>query len=92
MQQILLWQKRKVILKIRRYFRWSEFDKSVDHISNKCDPLKFSWIYLVHQGVLCIALALSHQLKNKLLKEPKNNISKVYDFYKTRFTLKIIEK
>ena len=41
-----------------RYFTWSEFDKSVDHIANECKRLKLSGIYGVPRGGLCLAVAL----------------------------------
>ena len=77
---------------MRRYFTWNEFDKSVEHIANKCNSLKFSGIYGVPRGGLCLAVALSHQLKIKLLEEPKNNALIVDDVYETGFTLKNYRK
>ena len=52
------------------YFTWSEFDKSVEHIAKKCNFLKFSGIYGVPRGGLCLAVALSHKLKIKLISKP----------------------
>ena len=48
------------------YFTWSEFDKSVEHIANKCKIFEFSGIYGVPRGGLCLAVALSHKLKIEL--------------------------
>ena len=48
------------------YFTWDEFDKSVEHIANKCKFLEFSGIYGVPRGGLCLAVALSHKLKIEL--------------------------
>jgi len=45
------------------YFTWSEFDKSVEQIANKCKFKEFSGIYGVPRGGLCLAVALSHRLK-----------------------------
>ena len=45
------------------YFTWSEFDKSVEQIANKCRFKEFSGIYGVPRGGLCLAVALSHKLK-----------------------------
>ena len=56
-----------------KYFSWEEFDKSVEQIANKCKFLKFSGIYGVPRGGLCLAVALSHKLKINLIKEPKKN-------------------
>ena len=69
------------------YFTWSEFDKSVDYIANKCKFLEFSGIYGVPRGGLCLAVALSHKLKINLISEPIKNSLIVDDIYETGFTL-----
>ncbi len=69
------------------YFTWSEFDKSVDHIANKCKFLEFSGIYGVPRGGLCLAVALSHKLKVNLISEPIRNSLIVDDIYETGYTL-----
>ena len=69
------------------YFTWSEFDKSVEKIANKCKFLEFSGIYGVPRGGLCLAVALSHKLKINLISEPKNNSLIVDDVYETGITL-----
>ena len=69
------------------YFTWSEFDKSVDHIANKCKFLEFSGIYGVPRGGLCLAVALSHKLKINLVSEPIKNSLIVDDIYETGHTL-----
>ena len=69
------------------YFTWSEFDKSVEHIANKCKFLKFSGIYGVPRGGLCLAVALSHKLKVNLISEPIRNSLIVDDIYETGYTL-----
>ena len=69
------------------YFTWSEFDKSVEHIANKCKFLEFSGIYGVPRGGLCLAVALSHKLKIKLIAEPMKNSLIVDDIYETGITL-----
>ena len=69
------------------YFTWSEFDKSVEHIANKCEFLQFSGIYGVPRGGLCLAVALSHKLKINLISEPKKNSLIVDDIYETGVTL-----
>ena len=56
-----------------KYFTWSEFDESVEHIAKECEFLEFSGIYGVPRGGLCLAVALSHKLKIKLISEPINN-------------------
>ena len=71
-----------------RYFTWSEFDASVEHIANKCKLLEFSGIYGVPRGGLCLAVALSHKLKIKLISEPIKNSLIVDDVYETGTTLK----
>ena len=69
------------------YFSWSEFDKSVDHIANKCKFLEFSGIYGIPRGGLCLAVALSHKLKINLISEPIKNALIVDDIYETGYTL-----
>ena len=69
------------------YFTWSEFDNSVEHISNKCKFLEFSGIYGVPRGGLCLAVALSHKLKINLISEPIKNSLIVDDIYETGYTL-----
>ena len=68
-------------------FTWREFDKSVEHIANECKFLKFSGIYGVPRGGLCLAVALSHKLKINLISEPKKNSLIVDDIYETGITL-----
>ena len=70
------------------YFTWSDFDKSVVHIANKCKSLEFSGIYGVPRGGLCLAVALSHKLKINLISEPRKNTLIVDDVYETGITLK----
>ena len=69
------------------YFTWSEFDKSVEYIANKCKFLEFSGIYGVPRGGLCLAVALSHKLKTNLISEPIKNSLIVDDVYETGHTL-----
>ncbi len=69
------------------YFTWNEFDKSVEHIANKCKLIEFSGIYGVPRGVLCLAVALSHKLKTNLISEPIRNSLIVDDIYETGTTL-----
>ena len=68
-------------------FTWSQFDESVEHIANKCHFLEFSGIYGVPRGGLCLAVALSHKLKIKLIPEPIKNSLIVDDVYETGITL-----
>jgi len=69
------------------YFTWSEFDKSVEQIANKCRFKEFSGIYGVPRGGLCLAVALSHKLKIELISEPIKNSLLVDDVYETGITL-----
>ena len=71
-----------------KYFNWSEFDKSVEYIANKCKFLEFSGIYGIPRGGLCLAVALSHKLKINLISEPIKNSLIVDDIYETGITLK----
>ena len=71
-----------------KYFTWCEFDKSVEYIAYKCKFLDFSGIYGVPRGGLCLAVALSHKLKIKLISEPIKNSLIVDDIYETGTTLK----
>ena len=68
-------------------FTWSEFDKSVEHIADKCRFLEFSGIYGVPRGGLCLAVALSHKLKIELISKPIKNSLIVDDVYETGITL-----
>ena len=69
------------------YFTWSEFDKSVEKIADKCRFKEFSGIYGVPRGGLCLAVALSHRLKIELISEPLKNSLIVDDVYETGITL-----
>tara|TARA_A100001388_G_scaffold219449_1_gene170105 strand:+ start:83 stop:478 length:396 start_codon:yes stop_codon:yes gene_type:complete len=69
------------------YFTWEEFDKSVNYIANECGSKEFSGIYGVPRGGLCLAVALSHKLKIKLISEPIKNSLIVDDVYETGITL-----
>ena len=69
------------------FFSWSDFDKSVDYIANKCSLLKFSGIYGIPRGGLCLAVALSHKLKVNLVTKPIKNSLIVDDVYETGVTL-----
>ena len=69
------------------YFTWNDFDKSVEHIANKCNLLEFSGIYGIPRGGLCLAVALSHKLKINLISEPIKNSLIVDDVYETGITL-----
>ena len=73
------------------YFTWSEFDKSVEHIANKCKFFEFSGIYGVPRGGLCLAVALSHKLKINLISEPIKNSLIVDDVYETGITLNTLK-
>lgn len=70
-----------------RYFSWREFDKSVEYISKKCRYLKFSGIYGVPRGGICLAVALSHKLNVNLISNPEKNALIVDDIYETGLTL-----
>ena len=70
-----------------KYFTWNEFDKNVEQIAKKCKFLKFSGIYGIPRGGLCLAVALSHKLKIKLISEPIKNSLIVDDIYETGITL-----
>ena len=77
---------------MKKYFTWQEFDKSVEYIANKCKNLEFAGIYGIPRGGLCLAVALSHKLKVKLISEPINNSLIVDDVYETGFTLNPLRK
>ena len=68
-------------------FTWSDFDKSVLHIANKCKSLELTGIYGVPRGGLCLAVALSHKLNINLISEPRKNSLIVDDVYETGITL-----
>ena len=73
MLQITLQQQKKTKNKMISHFTWSEFDKSVEEIADKCRFKKFSGIYGVPRGGLCLAVALSHKLKIELISQPTKN-------------------
>ena len=77
--------------KVTSHFTWCEFNKSVDYIANKCKLLKFSGIYGIPRGGLCLAVALSHKLKIKLISEPTKNSLIVDDIYETGITLNTLK-
>ena len=70
-----------------KYFTWSEFDKSVDHIANQCKYWNLSGIYGVPRGGLCLAVALSHKLDIQLIDKPSKNSLIVDDIFETGITL-----
>ena len=72
---------------ISNYFTWDEFDRSVEHIANKCKYLDLTGIYGIPRGGLCLAVALSHKLKINLISEPIKNSLIVDDVYETGVTL-----
>ena len=74
-------------IKVVTYFTWKEFDKSVEFIAEKCNFLDFSGIYGIPRGGLCLAVALSHKLKLKLISKPIKNSLIVDDVYETGITL-----
>ena len=69
------------------YFSWDEFDKSVEHIADKCKFLEFSGIYGVPRGGLCLAVVIGHKLGLNLISEPIKNSLIVDDAYETGITL-----
>ena len=69
------------------YFTWDEFDKSVEHIANKCKFLEFSGIYGIPRGGLCLAVALSHKLNIKTTQKPIKSSLIVDDIFETGLTL-----
>ena len=69
------------------YFTWSDFDKSVDHIADKCKYWDISGIYGVPRGGLCLAVALSHKLDLQLIDKPAKNSLIVDDIFETGITL-----
>ena len=70
-----------------KFITWSEFDKSVDHIVDKCKYWDLSGIYGVPRGGLCLAVALSHKLDIQIINKPSKNSLIVDDIFETGFTL-----
>ena len=77
----------RVPINMTIYFSWEEFDRSVEHIAQKCKEFKFSGIYGIPRGGLCLAVALSHKLQIDLISEPKKYSLIVDDVYETGLTL-----
>ena len=75
-----------------KFFTWEEFDKSVEYIAQKCKLSEFSGIYGIPRGGLCLAVALSHKLKVKLISKPLKNALIVDDVYETGLTLNAFRK
>ena len=73
------------------YFTWSDFDKSVLYIANKCKSLEFSGIYGIPRGGLCLAVALSHKLNVNLISKPQKNSLIIDDVYETGITLNTLK-
>ena len=73
------------------YFTWSEFDKSVEEIADKCKFKEFSGIYGVPRGGLCLAVALSHKLNVNLISKPQKNSLIIDDVYETGITLNTLK-
>ena len=69
------------------HFTWNEFDKGVELIATRCQSFKFSGIYGIPRGGLCLAVALSHKLKVDLISKPIKNSLIVDDIYETGITL-----
>ena len=69
------------------YYSWKDFDKNVEYIAKECRFIEFSGIYGIPRGGLCLAVALSHKLKIKLISEPIKNSLIVDDIYETGITL-----
>ena len=69
------------------YFTWNEFDRSVDHIADKCKNFKISSIYGIPRGGLCLAVALSHKLNIKITQNPIKYSLIVDDIFDTGHTL-----
>ena len=70
-----------------KYFSWQEFDNSVELIACKTKNIKFSGIFGIPRGGLCLAVALSHRLNLKIFQEPKENTLIVDDIYESGLTL-----
>ena len=70
------------------HFTWTEFDRSVEGLANRCKLMKFSGIYGIPRGGLCLAVALSHKLRVNLVSEPIKNSLIVDDIYETGNTLR----
>ena len=77
---------------MQRFFTWSDFDKAVDFIASKCKFMEFSGVYGIPRGGLCLAVALSHKLKIKLLSKPIENSLIVDDIYESGVTLNSLRK
>ncbi len=70
-----------------RILSWNEFNLCVEKISDRCKYKKFTGVYGIPRGGLCLAVAISHSLKIPFLDKPKPGSLIVDDVYETGLTL-----
>ena len=75
-----------------RILNWDEFNTCVGSITHICRGNKFSGVYGLPRGGLCLAVALSHSLKIPFLHSPQSDCLVVDDVYETGESLSDIYK
>ena len=73
-------------IKMITYFSWDDFDRSVEHIANKCKFLEFSGIYGVPRGGLS-RCSPEPQITNKFNFRTNKKFPNSNDVYETGITL-----
>ena len=73
-------------------FNWKDLDGAVKIASNKYKNKKFTGVYGIPRGGLCLAVSLSHYLNIPLLELPQDNCLIVDDIYDSGKTLEKYKK
>ena len=68
-------------------FKWSDLDAAVKIVAARYKDKKFSGVYGIPRGGLCLAVKLSHHLNLPLLFEPVEGCLVVDDIYDSGKTL-----
>ena len=70
-----------------RILNWEEYNSCIKSITLSCKGQKFSGVYGIPRGGLCLAVALSHSLDIPLVTEITDGCLVVDDVYETGKTL-----
>tara|TARA_Y100001968_G_scaffold330508_1_gene382584 strand:+ start:5247 stop:5642 length:396 start_codon:yes stop_codon:yes gene_type:complete len=75
-----------------KILNWEEFNSCIIKITTACKGKKFTGVYGIPRGGLCLAVALSHSMNIPLLSELRNGCLIVDDVYETGKTLNQVLK